>query len=105
MVTYQVFWSDFAKKMLKEIHSYLNEKSNNKIADKIVNEIIKATKQLNNFPDSGSEEETLKRLNQKHRYIVKGNYKVIYRPIKEGLLITDVFDTRQNPIKINKTNR
>jgi hypothetical protein len=36
-----------------------------------------------------------------HRYLVKGNYKIIYKEIQEGLLITDVFDSRQDPIKIN----
>ena len=80
--------------MLKEIHFYFKEKANRKVADSIINEIVFATKQLNDFPNSGVEEETLKKLNQNHRYLVKGNYKIIYKPVKEGILITDVFDTR-----------
>ena len=49
--------------MLKEIHFYFKEKANRKVADSIINEIVFATKQLNDFPNSGSEEETLKKLN------------------------------------------
>jgi plasmid stabilization system protein ParE len=35
-----------------------------------------------------------------HRYLVSGNYKIIYKEVNEGILITDVFDTRQDPQKI-----
>ena len=105
MVNFKIIWSDFAKKTLKEIHFYFKEKTNRKVADKIITEIVFATKQLNDFPNSGVEEESLKRLNQNHKYLVNKNYKIIYKPIKEGVLITDVFDTRQNPTKINNPNR
>ena len=47
----------------------------------------------------------LEELNEGHRYLVKGNYKIIYKEIPEGMLITDVFDTRQDPININDENR
>jgi len=47
----------------------------------------------------------LRRLNQGHRYLVRGNYKIIYKEIPDGILITDVFDTRQDPVKINKPGR
>jgi hypothetical protein len=36
---------------------------------------------------------------------VSGNYKIVYKQVKEGVLITDVFDTRQDPEKINDTER
>jgi mRNA-degrading endonuclease RelE of RelBE toxin-antitoxin system len=42
--------------------------------------------------------------NDNYRYIVCGNYKIIYSvDIEEQLIkIADVFDTRQNPIKIKR---
>ncbi|WP_166387105.1 type II toxin-antitoxin system RelE/ParE family toxin [Polaribacter sp. 11A2H] len=101
----EIIWSDFAKKMLKEIHYYHKKKANKIIADNIKKDIFSTTKQLDNFPNSGTEENALKILNQNHKYLISGNYKIIYRPIKEGMLITDVFDTRQNPKKINNPNR
>ncbi len=100
----KVIWSDFAKKMLKEIYTYYQEKATTSVARKIKSAIFKATKQLHKYPHSGSEEEILKDLKQHHRYLVKGNYKIIYKPVEEGILITDVFDTRQNPNKIIKKN-
>ncbi len=44
-------------------------------------------------------------MNEGHRYLVDGNYKIIYKKISEGILITDVFDTRQDPKKINNPKR
>ena len=101
----KVIWSDFAIRMIKEIHFYHKEKVSIKIANKIKKDIFSTTKQLLKHPFSGSEEKALKKLNQNHRYLVKGNYKIIYKLVKEGLLITDVFDTRQNPDKTNIQNR
>ena len=72
---------------------------------KIKVEIFTATRQLKKHPSSGQIEINLEELNEGHRYLVKGNYKIIYKEIPEGMLITDVFDTRQDPININDENR
>jgi len=52
---------------------------------------------------SGQIEGNLQKLGEDHRYLVEGNYKIIYKKVKEGILITDVFDTRQDPVKILKS--
>ena len=101
----KVIWSDFASTILVEIFQYYVEKAGKNIATKIKSRIFNSTKQLIKHPDSGQFEKSLERLGEGHRYIVSGNYKVIYKKIKEGILITDVFDTRQNPQKINDTGR
>jgi len=46
-------------------------------------------------------------LNQEHSYLVSGNYKVIYRIEieKQEVIISDIFDTRQNPNKMNDDKR
>ena len=44
-------------------------------------------------------------IGEEHRYLVDGNYKIIYKRVKEGILITDIFDTRQDPAKIADNNR
>ena len=98
----KVFWSDFSIKILIEIHKFYKEQAGLKIADKIKTGIFKSTKQLIKHPFSGQEELLLKSLNQGHRYIVEGNYKIIYKPIPEGILIVDIFDSRQNPTKITR---
>ena len=50
-------------------------------------------------------EETLAQLEEGRRYLVNNNYKIIYKKIEEGVLITDVFDTRQDPVKTNNPKR
>ena len=101
----KVIWSDFASETLSEIYQYYKEKASLTIAQKIKAEIFTATRQLKKHSSSGQIEINLEELNEGHRYLVKGNYKIIYKKIPEGMLITDVFDTRQDPININDENR
>ncbi|HWZ23141.1 MAG TPA: hypothetical protein VNW06_10835 [Cytophagaceae bacterium] len=51
-------------------------------------------------PEAGPIDEILKALNEQHRYLVEGNYKIIYKIVSETIFITGVFDTRQEPQKI-----
>jgi plasmid stabilization system protein ParE len=101
----KIIWSDFASKMLREVVVYYKENVNPAIAKKIRNDIFKATIQLEKYPQMGQVELNLIRQNEEHRYLVEGNYKIIYKQVKEGILITDIFDTRQDPQKINVITR
>jgi plasmid stabilization system protein ParE len=101
----KIIWSDFASETLSEIYKYYKEKASPTIAQKIKAEIFTATRQLKKHSSSGQIEINLEELNEGHRYLVKGNYKIIYKKIPEGMLITDVFDARQDPININDENR
>ena len=98
----KILWSDFAKLMLYEIYLYHKENASVRIAQKIKKNILNSTAYLLNHPEMGKLEPLLLFLNEGHRYIVEGNYKIIYKQVKEGILITDIFDTRQNPTKINR---
>lgn len=101
----KVIWSNFASESLKEIYLYHKEVGSESIAKKLKTNIFNTTRQLIKHPLSGQIEESLNALEQDHRYLVKGNYKIIYKNVREGILITDIFDTRQDPIKINNPNR
>ena len=101
----RIIWSDFATSELKDIFRYYESVAGKKIAQNLIDSIFKLTRQLIKYPNSGQIEESLKELNQGHRYLVISNYKIIYKKVKEGLLITDVFDTRQSPVKINNPKR
>lgn len=50
----------------------------------------------------GVVDELLKTRAEQYRYLVSANYKIIYSIDQENRLIkiADVFDTRQNPIKL-----
>lgn len=86
--------------MLKDIYEYHAEVASKKVAQKIISKIYDTTSKLSDYPKSGQVEETLVQLNEGHRYLLTGNYKIIYKKVPEGILITDVFDTRQDPNKI-----
>ncbi len=101
----KIYWSDFASEMLADIYKYYKSNGTLRVANKIKSEILNTTNQLKRHPNSGPIELNLEELKQGHRYLIKGNYKIIYKEIKEGILITDVFDTRQDPIKLNDESR
>jgi plasmid stabilization system protein ParE len=51
-------------------------------------------------PYKGQRDEYLQHLQEDHRRIVEGHFKIIYRIIGEFVYITDIFDSRQNPDKM-----
>lgn len=101
----KIIWSDFSSDILVDIFTYYKENVSYEIARRIKKNIFRSTKQLIKHPFSGQIEESLKHLGEEHRYLVEGNYKIVYKQVNEGILITDIFDTRQDPIKINDLKR
>lgn len=100
----KISWTPFALRSLDEIHEYvLNESKSESIADKLVDRIFSRTSQLSDFPESGQMEITLKERSQS-RYLVEGFYKIvyIYKVEWSEVIITDIFHTSQDPIKLNK---
>ncbi|MCD4773828.1 MAG: type II toxin-antitoxin system RelE/ParE family toxin [Bacteroidales bacterium] len=101
----KIIWSDFASQNLLDIYQYHKESVGKNIAQKIKTKIFKSTRQLVKHPNSGPIEKSLERLGEDHRYLVSGNYKVVYKIINEGTLITDIFDTRQDPLKLDNPKK
>lgn len=91
----QVIWSDESLVDLEIIHEFLYEKSS-VAASKVLHNILSRTRQLEEFPGSGAIEPTIKKGFQ-YRYLVEGNYKIIYRIAGEALYIVTVFDSRKSP--------
>ena len=75
----KIIWSDFASEMLTEIYQYYKVIASPATARKIKLEIFTATQQLKKHPVSGPIEINLEKINEGHRYLVKGNYKIIYK--------------------------
>src|SRR5699024_3697452 len=103
----KITWTDFATRSLKQIFNHYVENANRKVAHKTRKQILESTRHLKKYPEIGQVEPNLKKLGQKHRYLVSGNYKVIYRIEieKREIIVSDVFDTRQNPTKMNDNKR
>jgi toxin ParE1/3/4 len=100
----QIIWTNFAISEIKNIYLYYRMVAGDKVADKLRKSIFNATKPLIQQPYIGAIEENLADLKQDHRYLVNGNYKIIYRIINNDIYITDIFDCWQNPQKM-KTER
>jgi len=98
----EVYWTDFSKKELKNIFDYYKENASLNIANTLVVGITKETAKLKKQLNIGQKEDLLKKDLRDFRYVVYKNYKIIYLVnLKENRIeIFDVFDTRQNPIKI-----
>jgi plasmid stabilization system protein ParE len=101
----KLFWTDFSQKELEKIYEYYSEIADVRIAKKLVSGIYDEALKLKTQPRIGQREELLKDRKQEFRYLVYKNYKVIYwiNEKENRIEINDVFDTRQNPIKIERT--
>jgi plasmid stabilization system protein ParE len=70
----------------------------NEVRDRILD---RADKLLEN-PYLGQQEEYLDHLAQSHRRIIEGHYKIIYKVEGDMIIVTDIFDTRQDPSKMKE---
>ncbi len=100
----EIYWTNFAKSELRKIFKYYKEEASLRVARKIVDDIVKSTLKLSAQPYIGAKEPLLKDREQDFRYLVHKNYKIIYwhNEEKSRIDISDVFDTRRNPIKLTE---
>ena len=101
----QVELTDFAIQQLAEIHSYYAEVASEKVALKVTNNILDSIETLEQLPTIGSREPYLAEMELKHKFIVSGNYKIIFRKEENAIYVTDIFDGRQDPSKITDRNK
>lgn len=86
-----------AEDSLRQIYRYFKSISQGKVGRKIRKNVITKSLSLKEFPYKGQIEDNLTHLGKGHRYLVEGNYKIIYRLEDDVIFITDIFDTRQDP--------
>ncbi|AVR45676.1 type II toxin-antitoxin system RelE/ParE family toxin [Christiangramia fulva] len=100
-----VYWTQLAEDKLEDIFHYYKYKASKRVAADIINGIIDSTNDLEKTPEIGQKEFLLKEREQDFRYLIFKNYKIIYwiNKNQQRIEITNVFDTRQNPEKINQT--
>ena len=96
----QIKWTRNARKRLKEIKLYFEENVNDNVADKIILQITSAVFRLYDNPNLGMRELTLCNSSIVYRYLVEGNYKIIYKQRGAVIYILTVFDCRQSPDKL-----
>jgi len=101
----KVVITDFAINELKSIHAYYKRAASKTVADKLIHKILNAVQKLKLSSRIGTSEPNLQLLGLKHKFILAGNYKIIFRTEGDKIYITDFFDTRQNPVKIILRNK
>jgi len=101
----KIYWTDFSKKELQKIFEYYKKNATLKVAKRLATGIAKETLKLKEQPEIGQIEELLTDRPNKFSYLVYKNYKIIYwiNKAENRIEINDVFDSRQNPIKIKRT--
>ena len=99
-----VIWSDTAIAELQEIYNYYYSKVSERVADNLANAIVDQTILLEQTPQMGQPEEMLSHLQKEIRYLLYGNYKIVYFIDDNIVTIATVFDCRQNPRKLAVKN-
>ena len=97
-----VVWTWPARNDLQAIYNYLAEISIT-IAGKQIEIIIRKIDILETgYSRIGQVEPLLKNRAREYRYLVQDTYKIIYFLEEEKIVVSMVFDTRQNPRKLKQ---
>ena len=96
----KVLWTQTALNNLEDIFEYHKFKASVVVARNLVKKLVKTTILLQNSPEMGRKEDFLRHRKFDYRFIVEGNYKIIYWIEDNYIKIATVFDTRQHPDKI-----
>ena len=102
----EVYWLELAESKLEDIYSYYSVKASERVAKKLINGIVDSTIGIEKQPEIGQIEISLKHRKQEFRYLVFKNYKIVYwiNYNFKRIEIINVFDTRQDPQKINEAD-
>ena len=101
----EIYWTEFSEIELQKIYYYYRAKAGERISKNLVDGIYSETLKLKKQPIIGQIEELLIHRKQEFRYLIFKSYKIIYwiNDKENRIEINDVFDTRQNPVKIERT--
>lgn len=95
-----VIWTESAIEELHHIYDYFYYEVSKKVADKIVKSIVDKTLLLEKNPFIGQKETFISFHDKEIRYLVDGNYKIVYWIKEKIVFIATIFDCRQNPLKM-----
>ena len=98
----EVIWTEPAKSSLRGVFDFLAEVSE-LMALRITKKILKKSHTLEDgYVQIGQIEPLLKSRKKDYRYMLEGNYKIIYNEQDGNIVIHLVFDTRQDTKKLKR---
>ena len=102
-----IYWTQFAEDKLIDVFEYYKFKASIKVARSLVGGIVETTITLSKNPYAIQRETSLIRENYDFRYLLFKHYKIIYwiDELNGLITISNVFDSRQNPITIYETKK
>lgn len=103
-MNYKIVWSKFAQYQLDLIFNFYAREVSVQVAQFIIYQIRDQVVVLINNPFIGEKEVLLNDRKEIYRRLVVSNYKIIYSVDEKTQIVkvADIFDTRQNPVKIKR---
>jgi plasmid stabilization system protein ParE len=100
----KILWTDFAILQLSEIFNYYENRVSLNVAQNLLLGIQGSVNKLQQYLNIGQVEPQLANNSKPIRYVIYKAYKILYLVNKKNkwIEIWDVFDTRQNPITIER---
>lgn len=95
-----IVWTRTAKESLKLIFDFYSEIADKRVASKVIQKITEDVGSLQKGTFTTSKEPILAEFDRDYRYLVSGNFKNIYFRVKNEVVVSLVFDARQNPEKM-----
>jgi len=99
----KIQWTETAINHLKSIYEYYKLEVSISVASSVRYRIIEHSKILAHQLLIGTKEELLLHLAKEYRYLVEGNYKILYTFQENKVIIAAIFDTRQEPKKLQES--
>ena len=96
----KIIWTNPAVEDLSEIFLFLEITINIDKAEEITTKLYQRVDDLLEFPEMGTIACDRYGMKSNYRYLVEKSYKILYRAINEIIYIETVYDTRQDPERI-----
>jgi plasmid stabilization system protein ParE len=92
--------TEHARRSLLVHFVFLAESSSIDHAERVIQKVDEAMNYLAGHPGAGQFEDQLVEFEPRHGRWVVDHYKIIYQVFEDQLVITDIFDSRQDPRKM-----
>ena len=96
----EIIWTKLATDQFERTLKYLLAEQGLFYASIVYKEIIEKIDAPENHPLIGQKEPLLKHKRNEYRYLIAWSYKIIYRYKNNKIVISRVFHTSRNPVKI-----
>jgi len=94
-----IIWSKKARTQVRQIFDYYQVNASTTVAESIISSIKHSTSNLATQPKLGRRYKLLSDMTNEIRYLIIGNYKILYWIDESEIIISTVFDCRQDPEK------